>query len=57
MTSEWMRVMLDEIERKKADAEQARLEEERRARERGADAAPAPRALSDTPPAAGSVKG
>ena len=39
MTSEWMKVMLEEIERKKAEAEQARLEQngareerERRAR-------------------------
>lgn len=31
MTSEWMKVMLEEIERKKAEAEQARIEEERRA--------------------------
>jgi hypothetical protein len=53
-----MKIMLDEIERKKADAEQARLEEERRARERGADAPPARHAPStaDTP-AAGSVQG
>ena len=34
MTSEWMKVMLEEIERKKAEAEQARIEEERRAQER-----------------------
>ena len=33
MTSEWMKVMLEEIERKKAEAEQARIEEERRARD------------------------
>jgi hypothetical protein len=42
MTSEWMKVMLDEIERKKADAEQAKKEEERRARERGADTSSEP---------------
>jgi hypothetical protein len=30
MTSEWLKVMLEEIERKKAEAEQARAEEERR---------------------------
>jgi hypothetical protein len=36
MTSEWMKVMLEEIERKKVDAEQARIEEERRTGERGA---------------------
>jgi hypothetical protein len=34
MTSEWMKVMLEEIERKKVEAEQARLEEARRAAER-----------------------
>jgi hypothetical protein len=31
MTSEWLKVMLDEIARKKAEAEEARLEEQRRA--------------------------
>ena len=31
MISEWLQVMLDEIARKKAEAEQARLEELRRA--------------------------
>ncbi len=30
MTSEWMKVMLEEIERKKADAEQAQMELKRR---------------------------
>jgi hypothetical protein len=30
MTSEWMKVMLDEIARKKAEAEEARLEQQRR---------------------------
>jgi hypothetical protein len=30
MTSEWMKVMLDEIARKQTEAEQARTEEERR---------------------------
>jgi hypothetical protein len=30
MISEWMKVMLDEISRKKAEAEQARAEEQRR---------------------------
>jgi hypothetical protein len=30
MISEWMKVMLDEISRKKAEAEQARVEEQRR---------------------------
>jgi hypothetical protein len=33
MTSEWMKVMLDEIARKKAEAEEARVEDERRNRE------------------------
>jgi hypothetical protein len=36
MTSEWMKVMLDEIERKKADAEQAQIEQERRREEQAA---------------------
>ena len=31
MISEWMKVMLEEIARKKADAERARLEEKMRA--------------------------
>jgi hypothetical protein len=30
MTSEWMKVMLDEIARKKVEVEEARLEEQRR---------------------------
>ena len=30
MTSEWMKVMLEEIARKQAEAEQSRVEEERR---------------------------
>ena len=34
MTSEWMKVMLEEISRKKAEAEQARMEEQARADER-----------------------
>ena len=32
MISEWMKVMLEEISRKKAEAEQARVEEQARAR-------------------------
>ena len=32
MISEWMRVMLEEIARKKAEAEQARAEEQQRER-------------------------
>jgi hypothetical protein len=34
MISEWMKVMLEEISRKKAEAEQAHIEEERRERQR-----------------------
>jgi hypothetical protein len=34
MISEWMKVMLEEISRKKAEAEQACVEEQRRADER-----------------------
>jgi hypothetical protein len=30
MSSEWLKVMLEEIARKKAESEQARVEEERR---------------------------
>jgi len=30
MISEWLKVMLEEIARKKAEAEQARMEEQRR---------------------------
>jgi hypothetical protein len=33
MISEWMKVMLEEISRKKAEAEQARIEEKTRAEE------------------------
>ncbi len=45
MISEWMKVMLDEIARKKTDDEQARAEERRRIEER----APEPAARADTP--------
>jgi hypothetical protein len=34
MNSEWMKVMLEEISRKKAEAEQARIEEQVRLEER-----------------------
>ena len=34
MSSEWMKVMLEEIARKKAETEQARAEEQRRAEQR-----------------------
>jgi hypothetical protein len=40
MTTEWLKVMLDEIERKRQDAEQARIEELRRAQEAAAHAPP-----------------
>jgi hypothetical protein len=33
MTGEWLKVMLEEIARKKTEAEQARVEEERRRRD------------------------
>jgi hypothetical protein len=33
MISEWMKVMLEEISRKKVEAEQARIEEQRRREE------------------------
>ena len=33
MTSEWLKVMLEEIERKKIEAEQAHIEQQRRAAE------------------------
>jgi len=42
MTSEWMKVMLDEIERKKADAEQSQMELKRRREEQAAVAPPRP---------------
>jgi hypothetical protein len=35
MNSEWLKVMLEEIARKKADAEQAQLELRRRSEDRG----------------------
>jgi hypothetical protein len=37
MSSEWMKVMLDEIARKKAESEQAQAEEERRRAEHPGD--------------------
>jgi hypothetical protein len=37
MSSEWMNVMLEEIARKKAEAEQVRIEEQRRREERRPD--------------------
>ena len=44
MTSEWLKVMLEEIERKKNEAEQARIEEDLRSRERSTEAASRPAA-------------
>ena len=38
MSSEWMKVMLEEIARKKAESEQARAEESRREDERNRQA-------------------
>lgn len=35
MISEWMKIMLDEMARKKAEAEQARLERDSRLEDRG----------------------
>lgn len=40
MTSEWMKVMLEEVARKKADAEQAQLEQQRRREEQSAQPPP-----------------
>ncbi len=42
MNSEWMKVMLEEIARKRAEAEQAQLELQRRREDRGAPPPPAP---------------
>jgi hypothetical protein len=42
MTSEWMKVMLEEIERKLKDAEQAEIERTRREQEALADPPSAP---------------
>ena len=43
MTSEWMKVMLEEIARKKADAEQAQMERSAAAKIEGAQSPPQPR--------------
>jgi hypothetical protein len=40
MTSEWMKVMLDEIARKQFEAEQARIEEQARSDAAAAQARP-----------------
>jgi hypothetical protein len=40
MMSEWMKVMLEEIERKLKDAEQAQIERARRGEEAGKDTPP-----------------
>jgi hypothetical protein len=41
--SEWMKIMLEEIARKKAEAEQARIEEERRNQDLPAEKCYSPR--------------
>jgi hypothetical protein len=41
MTSEWLKVMLEEIERKRVDADQALLEQKRREEEAARPAQPA----------------
>jgi hypothetical protein len=43
MTSEWLKVMLEEIERKRIDADQALLEQKRRDEEAARRAQPADR--------------
>ena len=43
MTSEWLRVMLEEIERKRIDADQALLEQKRRDEEAARPPQPADR--------------
>jgi hypothetical protein len=55
MNSEWMKVMLEEIARKRAEAEQVQLELQRRREDRGAPPpfaappiAPAPRSEEDS---------
>ena len=57
MTSEWLKVMLGEIERKRIESEEARLEEARRRRtpggSTGADTPPAPAAGSLSRPVDG----
>ncbi len=53
MSSEWMKVMLEEIARKKTEAEQARLEEQRRADDRRRGGEPAASAHSGTDRARG----
>jgi hypothetical protein len=44
MTSEWLKVMLEEIERKKRDAEQADIEARQRQEEAARTPPPEPRA-------------
>jgi hypothetical protein len=46
MISEWMKVMLEEISRKKAEEEQARIEEQRRQHEQGQEESQGARSLS-----------
>ncbi len=42
MTTEWLKVMLDEIARKRSEAEQAEAETLRRRQDRGPDTGPSP---------------
>ena len=48
MHTEWMKVMLEEIARKREEAQRGREEGERRAAEHAARHKPAPRAGKDT---------
>jgi hypothetical protein len=50
MSSEWMKVMLDEIARKKVEAEQDRIEFERRVAEQGASDGPGGGPAGSRPP-------
>ncbi len=47
MMSEWMKVMLEEIERKRIEEDQALLEQKRREQEGGAEAATHPSPPAD----------
>jgi hypothetical protein len=49
MMSEWMKVMLEEIERKRIDADQALLEQQRREQEGSAESAGRPLQPADRP--------
>jgi hypothetical protein len=49
MMSEWMKVMLEEIERKRIDADQAMFEQKRREEEGGAESDARPPQPADRP--------